>query len=82
MDLKLKSPEQDNEDSQNIDDWLLDSNVDYNSLSELGNGLNYWNTKKWMTFFGFLEKINYKLAKNRESARNSRKRKKVYFEML
>jgi hypothetical protein len=41
MDLKLKSPEQDNEDSQNIDDWLLDSNVDYNSLSELGNGLNY-----------------------------------------
>ena len=30
----------------------------------------------------FLEKINYKLAKNRESARNSRKRKKVYFELL
>ena len=29
-----------------------------------------------------LEKINFKLAKNRESARNSRKRKKVYFEML
>lgn len=28
------------------------------------------------------EKINYKLAKNRESARNSRKRKKMYFEML
>lgn len=36
MDLKLKSPEKNNEDSQNMEEWLLESNVDYNSLSELG----------------------------------------------
>lgn len=36
--------------------------------------------KSFITFCK--EKINYKLAKNRESARNSRKRKKMYFEML
>jgi hypothetical protein len=30
----------------------------------------------------FLEKDNDKLAKNRESARNSRKRKKIYLELL
>lgn len=30
----------------------------------------------------FLEKMNQKLAKNRESAKNSRKRKKIYIELL
>lgn len=29
-----------------------------------------------------IEKLNQKLARNRESARNSRKRKKIYIEML
>ena len=29
-----------------------------------------------------IEKMNVKLARNRESARNSRKRKKVYIELL
>jgi len=29
-----------------------------------------------------IEKLNVKLARNRESARNSRKRKKVYIELL
>lgn len=29
-----------------------------------------------------IEKLNKKLEKNRESARNSRKRKKIYIELL
>ncbi len=33
-------------------------------------------------FLNFLERLNKKLEKNRESARNSRKRKKVYIELL
>lgn len=33
-------------------------------------------------FLDFKEKLNQKLAKNRESARNSRKRKKIYIELL
>ena len=47
MDLKLKSPEKNNEDSQNMEEWLLESNVDYNSLSELGKKKNIqYNVKK------------------------------------
>lgn len=30
----------------------------------------------------YLEKLHLKLAKNRESARNSRKRKKIYIDLL
>lgn len=36
LDLKLRSPEKSNEDSQNIEEWLLNHNLDYNSLTELG----------------------------------------------
>ena len=36
MDLKLRSPEESNEDSQNIEEWLMNHNLDYNSLTELG----------------------------------------------
>lgn len=44
---------------------------------ELGNTFS---SKNWLTWF--LEKLNLKLEKNRESARNSRIRKKVYIDLL
>lgn len=44
-------------------------------LAEIKNSLG-------MYYIDFKEKLNQKLAKNRESARNSRKRKKIYIELL
>ena len=78
MELKPKSPKKSRDDSENMDDWLLESNVDYNLLTESGSNFQLLH----IFLIVFLEKLSYKLAKNRESARNSRKRKKVYFEML
>ena len=39
MDLKPKSPKKSRDISDNIDEWILENNLDYDLLTESGNFL-------------------------------------------
>lgn len=56
---------------------MKEENFDMSNMSELGK-IFYLQEPNFI----IKEKLNMKLKRNRESARNSRKRKKMYIELL
>ena len=64
--------------SENSNKQIKEEDVDFSKLSELG--IFIW--RKLKNLLVFLDKLNLKLKRNRESARNSRKRKKIYIDLL